>query len=101
MAGRIIDQVIKPKFKQSDFDGGFIAGVSALISATRGEFKTGQRPVQRRQKSFPPFLTFLLFLGIFILILGSLSRLLGGIPRALGLPALFSRSAPPLGILSI
>jgi uncharacterized protein len=101
MAGRIIDQVIKPKFKQSDFDGGFIAGVSALISATRGEFKGGQRPVQRRQKSFPPFLTFLLFLGIFILILGSLSRILGGIAGALGLPALVYLTALPVGILII
>jgi uncharacterized protein len=101
MAGRIIDQVIKPKFKQSDFDGGFIAGVSALISATRGEFKAGQRPVQRRQKSFPPFLTFLLFLGIFILILGSLSRILGGIAGALGLPALVYLTALPVGILII
>jgi len=101
MAGRIVDQVIKPKFKQSDFDGGFIAGVSALISATRGEFKAGPRPVQRKQKSFPPFLTFLLFLGIFILILGSLSRILGGIAGAIGLPALVYLTALPVGILIV
>jgi len=101
MAGRIIDQVIKPKFKQSDFDGGFIAGVSALISAARGEFKAGPRPVQRRQKSFPPFLTFLLFLGIFILILGSLSRILGGVAGAIGLPALVYLTVLPVGILIV
>ena len=88
MAGRIIDQVIKPRFKQGDFDGGFITGVSALIDGTRGEFKAEQRPVQRRQKGFPPFLTFLLFFGIFILILGSISRILGGIAGAIGLPGL-------------
>jgi uncharacterized protein len=99
MAGRIIDQVIKPRFKQGDFDGGFITGASALIDATRGEFKAEQRSVQRRQKGFPPFLTFLLFFGIFVLILGSLSRILGGIAGAIGLPALVHLTVVPAGIL--
>jgi len=101
MAGRIIDQVIKPRFKQGDFDGGFITGVSALINGTRGEFQAEQRPVQRRQKGFPPFLTFLLFFGIFTLILGSLSRILGGIVGALGLPAIVYLGVLPLGLLAI
>jgi uncharacterized protein len=99
MAGRIIDQVIKPRFKQGDFDGGFIAGVTALIEETRGEFKAEQRPAQRRQKGFPPFLTIFIFLGIFILILGSFSRILGGISGALGLPALVYFGVLPVGIV--
>ena len=99
MAGRIIDQVIKPRFKQGDFDGGFITGTSALVDATRGEFKAEQGPVQRRQKGFPPFLTFLLFFGIFVLILGSLSRILGGIAGAIGLPGLVHLTVFPAGIL--
>jgi uncharacterized protein len=99
MAGRIIDQVIKPRFKQGDFDGGFITGTSALIDATRGEFKAEQGPVQRRQKGFPPFLTFLLFFGIFVLILGSFSRILGGIAGAIGLPSLAHLTVVPAGIL--
>ena len=101
MAGRIIDQVIKPRFKQGDFDGGFIAGVFALIDGTRGEFKAEQRPGQRRQKGFPPFLTFLLFFGIFTLILGSFSRILGGISGALGLPAIVYLAVLPVGLLTI
>ena len=101
MAGRIIDQVIKPRFKQGDFDGGFITGVSALIDATRGEFKAEQRPVQRRQKGLPPFLTLLLFSGIFILILGSISRILGGVAGALGLPALVYLTVLPVGLLIV
>ena len=88
MAGRIIDQVIKPRFKQGDFDGGFIAGASALIDATRGEFKAEQRRIQRRQKGFPPFLSIFLFLAVFTIIIGSVSRVLGGVFGALGLPAL-------------
>jgi uncharacterized protein len=101
MTGRIIDQVIKPRFKQGGFDRGFIAGTSALIDATRGEFKAEQGPIQRRQKGFPPFLTFLLFLGIFVLILGSLSRILGGIAGATGLPSLVHLAVVPVGILPI
>jgi uncharacterized protein len=100
-AGRIIDQVIKPRFKQGDFDGGFITGVSALIDATRGEFKAEQRPVQRRQKGFPPFLTLFLFWGVFTLILGSISRILGGITAAVGLPAFVYLAVLPIGILAI
>jgi len=98
MAGRVIDQVVKPRFKQGDFDGGFIAGISALIGATRGEFKAEQRPFQRRQKGFPPFLTFLMFFGIFILFLGIYSRILGGIAGAVGLPALVYLTVLPVGI---
>ena len=101
MAGRIIDQVIKPRFKQGDFDAGFIAGASALISATRGEFKSEQRPLQRKQKGFPPFVTFLMFLGIFVLILGSLSRIVGGIAGGAGLPGLVHLTVAPIGILPI
>jgi uncharacterized protein len=98
MSGRIIDQVIKPRFKQADFDGGFIAGVSSLIDATRGEFKAERRPVRQRQKGVPPFLTIFLFFGIFTLMLGSFSRILGGAITAIWLPALVSLTVVPLGI---
>jgi uncharacterized protein len=101
MAGRIIDQVIKPRFRQGDFDGGFAAAVSSLIGATRGEFKGGERPVQRGQRGFPPLLTFLLFFGIFILFIGIYSRILGGIAGGIGLPALVHLSVSPLGIVMI
>ena len=98
MAGRIIDQVIKPRFKQGDFDGGFIAGVSALIRATRGEFKAEQRPLRRRQRAVPPFLAIFLFFAVFTLILGSLSRVLGGVVAAIGLPTFVSLALLPVGI---
>ena len=101
MAGRIVDQVIKPRFKEADFNGGFVAGVSALIAATRGEFEAGPRPAQRGQKHFPPLLTFLLFFGIFVLFLGAFSRILGGIAGAIGLPALVYLAAFPVGIFFV
>jgi uncharacterized protein len=100
-AGRIIDLVITPRFKRADFDGGFISGVSALIDATRGEFNAEERPVQRSQKGLPPFLTFLMFFGMFILFLGIYSRILGGIAGAVGLPALVKLTVLPIGIIPI
>jgi uncharacterized protein len=86
-AGRIIDLVMKPRFKRGDFSGGFVAGVSVLIDATKGEFKADDVGPSQTKKSFPPFFTILLFGGIGLLILGSFSRTLGGIAGAIGLPA--------------
>jgi len=97
-AGRIIDLVIKPRFQQGDIDGGFIAGVSSMIAATRGEFKAGPWPVRQRQRGVPPFLSIFLFFGIFTLILGSLSRVLGGVTAAIGLPTFVYLAILPIGI---
>jgi uncharacterized protein len=38
LSGTIIDNVIAPRFKQGDFDGGFVAGIVAMIQAVRGEY---------------------------------------------------------------
>ena len=86
-AGRIIDLVIKPRFKRGDFNGGFVAGVAAVIDATKGEFKADDAIPPQKKKSFSPLFTILLFGGIGLLIMGSFSRVLGGIAGAIGLPA--------------
>jgi uncharacterized protein len=86
-AGRIIDLVVKPRFKRGDFSGGFVAGVAALIDATKGEFKADDARPPQKKKSFSPFFTILIFGGIGLLILGSISRILGGIAGGIGLPA--------------
>jgi uncharacterized protein len=86
-AGRIIDLVVKPRFKRGDFNGGFVAGVAALIDATKGEFKADEAKPPQKKKSFSPLLTILLFGGIGLLVLGSFSRILGGVAGAVGLPA--------------
>ena len=36
---RIIDEEIAPRFKAGDFDGGLTAGVTAILQATKGEYK--------------------------------------------------------------
>jgi uncharacterized protein len=73
-AGRIIDLVVKPRFKAEDYDGGFTAGVSALIDATRGEFTADRRTPSGGQGPYVPFagempswFAFLMLMGFFAL----------------------------------
>jgi uncharacterized protein len=110
MAGRIIDLVIKPRFKGGDFDGGFIAGVSALIDATRGEFKADNRYSHGIKKELHPLLKIITMciigvIVLFIAIAGSASRIfggiLGGIAGAVGLPLLVHLIIFPIGIAAI
>jgi uncharacterized protein len=86
VAGRIIDLVIAPRFKSGDFDGGFTAGVSALIDATRGEFQANQRRSPRGRSYgyyyppltlpfwLPPWLLMTFVLGFFVLFAIAASR---------------------------
>ena len=86
MSGRIIDLVIKPKFKRGDYDGGVISGIHALIDASRGEFKADSNRETQRRNGPSRLLTFLIFGGIAVLVLGSVSRSAGAIGGAVGLP---------------
>lgn len=104
-AGRIIDLVIKPRFKQGDFDGGFREGVVALIKATRGEFtaEPGRQGTDRRSGggNFSRFITFLIFTVIGLGIAGSISKTVGGISGAVGIPALVHTTLMPLGLVGL
>jgi len=39
LSSQIITNVIGPRFKQNDFDGGFMDGITAISGAVRGEYK--------------------------------------------------------------
>ena len=99
-AGRIVDLVIKPKFKRGDFDGGFVAGVHSLIDATRGEFKADKNHLPKKKSGTHSFLTILIFGGIALLFIGSISRLFGGVSGAIGLPALVHLALTPIGLIA-
>ena len=101
MAGRIVDLVVKPRFKRGNYDGGFIAGVSSLIDATRGEFKADGNHAPQRHEKYSRALTFLIFGGIALLVLGSMSRLMGAVSGAVGLPALAHLAGFPLGLIAL
>ena len=99
-AGRIVDLVIKPKFKRGDFDGGFVAGVHSLIDTTRGEFKADKNHLPKKKNSTHSFLTILIFGGIALLFIGSISRLFGGVSGAIGLPTLVHLALTPIGLIA-
>ncbi|MCI5119212.1 MAG: hypothetical protein D3913_14990, partial [Candidatus Electrothrix sp. LOE1_4_5] len=90
LAGRIIDDVITPRFKSGQFDQGVEAGVEAVIQATRGEFKADQSSSRRggRPEESPLF-SYLLFGGFFISFLGQFSRKVGIVAGAIALPVVF------------
>jgi uncharacterized protein len=101
LSGRIIDLVIKPNFKRGDYGGGLVAGVAAIIDATRGEFKAdGHQPVSRPKKGAPSFFTLLIFLGIAYFFLRSFSRILGGLVGAVGLPLITYLALIPIGLVA-
>ncbi len=79
LAGRIIDTVIKPRFKQNSFDDGFLEGTRAIIAATRGEFK----PTPKPKPYISPNRYFEVFLVAVFLVLPFLRR----INRFLPIPA--------------
>jgi len=72
-AGRIIDQVMKPRFREGNFDAGFSATVSALMDATRGEFNAEQRRSGGPRSIFQshPFYVFIAWM-LFIFLVGIL-----------------------------
>jgi uncharacterized protein len=39
LAKQIVEQEIKPRFRNNDYAGGLIAGINAIIAATKGEYK--------------------------------------------------------------
>ena len=65
-AGSIIRDEITPRFKSGQFYQGIDAGITAMMAATKGEYKAPKKK-GRRSRSFPPwsFLPLVLFFGIF------------------------------------
>ena len=70
---RIIDEQISPRFKTGDFDGGLTAGVQAIISAVKGEYKgtgtTVAEQLQRLKQILPVIFVIAIFVLIFIVFL--------------------------------
>ncbi|OGR01694.1 MAG: hypothetical protein A2505_09100 [Deltaproteobacteria bacterium RIFOXYD12_FULL_55_16] len=98
LAGRIVDQVITPRFKAEQIDEGFEAGISTIISATRGEFQGSGQTSRKGGKSSP--LNYLIFFAILVGFLGRLSKPVGALSGAALLPLFaFLGLSSPLGWL--
>jgi len=86
LSGRIIDHVIAPHFKSGDSDRGFEAGVTAIIQATRGEFKAEDLSRRGSRDEVSPLFRFFFFAIMITAFLGSQSRMLGAVAGGLLLP---------------
>ncbi|MDD5760064.1 MAG: TPM domain-containing protein [Desulfobulbaceae bacterium] len=99
MAGRIVDLVIRPAFKEGRFDDGVKAGVTAIMQACRGEFTAGPRTQRSGGRQEPPSALSYLFFGLFITsFLGRASRPLGVAAGAILLPLAAFLGVPSIGL---
>lgn len=63
-AKQIVDNIVLPNFKGSDFYGGIDQGIDALVLAAKGEFKAQEKP--RRSKRNLPLPIIILLIIVFI-----------------------------------
>ena len=106
ISGRIIRSEIIPKFKEGDFNGGIEAGIKAVVSVVRGEYKASETNTGRKESGKNPIFTLLIFLFVITAALSGISKILGGTSGAVLLPAISLFSFPGismmlLGILAV
>ncbi len=68
IAKRIIENEIKPHFREGNYYAGLDAATDAIISYTKGEYKNDQPKNKTAKKSFPIGLIVLIIIGIIFLI---------------------------------
>lgn len=103
LSGRILDNVMRPKFRSGDFDGGFLDGAGAIIDACRGEFKNDAPPESssRSESSGNLPIIFLVLLYIVVTAVSKFSKLLSGGIGAVSLPAVIHFGLFPMGLAGI
>lgn len=87
-AGRIIRNVITPRFKEGNFDRGIIDGVTAMVAAVKGEFKAEDYGNKSRDGD-DNFIGYLIFTFFALFNIGKIfgrNKLLTGVVGAAGLP---------------
>jgi len=102
-ASHIIRDVMRPHLAAGNFDQGMAAGIDAIISATRGEFKAsphgGGTTAHKRTSSRFPVL--LLLIAVLVVLLGAFSRYLSSLAGAIGLPLAAFLAFPGIGVTMI
>ncbi|PKL15563.1 MAG: methanol dehydrogenase [Spirochaetae bacterium HGW-Spirochaetae-5] len=104
LSGRILDNVIRPRFKAGDFDGGFIDGTASIIDACRGEFKNDSVKTDSADSGSPieKYMIFILaILYIAILVVSQFSKILSGGIGALSLPSIIYFGFSPMGFIEV
>jgi uncharacterized protein len=59
LAGRILDEQVRPRFRSGDWAGGLEAGIDGILAATRGEYKAPPP----RKKGVSPFVLLFFWLA--------------------------------------
>ena len=77
VAKRIIEDEIAPFFKQGNYDQGLTTGVTALLQATRGEYKGTGLTIAQKRRTCPGIVALFWFIVV-LLILGRFFRLARG-----------------------
>ncbi|MBU1168626.1 MAG: TPM domain-containing protein [Proteobacteria bacterium] len=85
IAGQIIRNVVVPEFKRGDFNQGISAGVGAMISVVRGEYKGSPVKHRSRSKSQGPLFAILAFVFL-VSQLGRANKGLGAVAGGIMLP---------------
>ncbi len=91
---QIVENILKPRFRAGDFDGGVDAAVEAMIAATRGEFKgVGRTMNDSRQRGGAATGGFagVIFLVVMIVVVSRLARGFRRGPIVLGGPRMRRR----------
>jgi uncharacterized protein len=69
---RIIETELLPSFRSGDFNSGISRGVSAILQATRGEYRgSGQTNADRGEEAQGSWLMFLLFILVLLMIVAA------------------------------
>ncbi|OAQ39158.1 methanol dehydrogenase [Pedobacter psychrophilus] len=68
IAKRIIENEIKPEFKSGNYFGGLDAGINAIISYTKGEYKNTEPKKSGKGSGFPVGLIVLIIIAVIALI---------------------------------
>ena len=101
ISGRIINNIMRPKFKEGDFDGGFVAGIDAIVQVCRGEFKNDGKNSDK-DSPLSPYIVFLFIALYFAIVLSAaFSKIISAGIGAVSLPALIHFSISPLGIAGL
>jgi len=101
VSGRIIRAEISPRFKAGDYDGGIVAGVSAIAAVVKGEYTAAPRDLRHGKKGAPPLFTLLVFLAVAAVFFSSFSKYLSGAVGAIGLPVIAWLTFPGLALAII
>jgi uncharacterized protein len=88
VSGRIIREVITPRFKTGDFEGGVMAGIYSMTAVSRGQFLADPAARQEEPIDYGPlflvggfFLVGTIFAGMIgIAVGGKANKFLAGIP---------------------